>query len=135
MAAANTVGTKQLSSTLRILVIEDDLFTIDFYRRNIDKKHDLFIATSGRRGKDILERDTAFDVIFCDILMPDITGIQLYDWLSEYFPEIAMKFVFITGVSGAMSVSEFLHRIPNIWLKKPFVKKQIDEILENFLKD
>jgi CheY-like chemotaxis protein len=50
----------------------------------------------GEAGRAILEHDQAFDVILCDMMMPEMTGMALHEWLAMHHPALAAR-----GESGS----------------------------------
>ena len=82
--------------------------------------HDTTIAYSGRQALEQLERDPSFDVVLCDLMMPDLSGMALYDHLRAHRPGVEGRMVFMTGGAFTPRASEFLARVPNLRLEKPF---------------
>ncbi len=66
-----------------------------------------------------------FDAILCDLMMPGMTGMALYDKLKAEAPAQAAKMVFLTGGAFAREAAEFLDRVPNASLEKPFSPAQL----------
>ena len=62
----------------------------------------------------------SYDVILCDLMMPDVTGMDLYEQLRREQPAIAERIVFVTGGSFTRRSSEFLETIAHRSLEKPF---------------
>jgi len=74
-----------------------------------------------------------FDLVFCDLMMPDVTGMEFYKMLSESRPELVDKIVFITGGALLDDVRRFLSTVPNTCLDKPVSNQRIREIVGNRL--
>ncbi len=66
-----------------------------------------------------------FDAILCDLAMPDMTGMALYDKLQAEAPALAARMVFLTGGAFTREAAEFLDRVPNARLEKPFSPAQL----------
>ena len=66
------------------------------------------------------ERGERFDVILCDLMMPQMTGMDLHRALSEQIPEQAGRMVLLTGGAFTPGAVSFLDRVPNRRLDKPF---------------
>jgi PAS domain S-box-containing protein len=66
-----------------------------------------------------------FDAILCDLMMPDMTGMALYDKLQAEAPALAARMVFLTGGAFTREAAEFLDRVPNARLEKPFTPAQL----------
>ena len=61
-----------------------------------------------------------FDVILCDLMMPHMTGMDLHDALLEIAPDQAKVMIFVTGGAFTSRAREFLDRVPNGSIEKPF---------------
>jgi len=84
-----------------------------------------------RGGEEALEqcRSQRFDVVLCDLMMPGITGMDLHHVLSATQPRIAERMVFITGGAHNRGVRDFLKRVANPRLGKPFTRAAVlDEV-------
>ena len=81
----------------RVLVIDDEPALCTTIRHVMALDHDVVTAASAREALALLERDQAFDVVFCDVQMPEMTGIELHARVRKLDPELAERFVFLTG--------------------------------------
>lgn len=71
--------------------------------------------------------ETCYSVIICDLLMPRVNGMALYDvWLKEA-PEAARRTIFVTGDSLGQETSEFIRRTGCRCIFKPF---RLDDLAE-----
>jgi CheY-like chemotaxis protein len=80
------------------------------------------------RGADALsriERGERFDAMLCDLMMPDISGIELYERLLTVAPQLAERVVFMTGGAFTDHAHEFLLRLDRPHLSKPFTEEQL----------
>src|ERR1041384_8840369 len=68
----------------------------------------------------LLERDAAFDVIVCDIMMPHLSGIEYFGELRRRNAELASRVVFMTGGVFNAAAQQFVRTVPNPLLEKPF---------------
>jgi PAS domain S-box-containing protein len=117
----------------RILVVDDEPMIGSTIKRVFRREHDLVVAGSGAEGKEILSKDTNFDLILCDVMMPDISGMDLYEWLNQKTPALARRIVFITGGAFTPRAREFLDRIPNLQVEKPFDPKNLRSLVRDLL--
>ena len=60
-----------------------------------------------------------YDVIVCDMMMPQMPGDMFYLAVNKVKPQLADRFVFITGHKGTPKVDEFLQSIDGIVIHKP----------------
>jgi PAS domain S-box-containing protein len=103
----------------RILIIDDEPMLAAAIRRVLVSQHDVITTT---RAEDALERlrsGATFDVIFSDLMMPQVTGMELYARIHQEFPEHAPRVVFLTGGAFTQAARDFLARVPNPTLEKP----------------
>jgi signal transduction histidine kinase/CheY-like chemotaxis protein len=103
----------------RILIVDDDRPVAAAVALELED-HDVVVAGSGREAFEILRRDPAFDVVLCDVMMPELSGVDLYNWLRPIEPQMLERFVFMTGGAFTPRAEQFLRDIPNARLDKPF---------------
>jgi CheY-like chemotaxis protein len=82
--------------------------------------HEVASTSSPGEALERLRSEPLFDVVLCDLMMPGMTGMQLHDELLRVRPEIAERMVFMTGGAFTPEAREFLARVPNRCLEKPF---------------
>ncbi len=104
----------------RLLVVDDEEPIRRILSRVLGASHDVVTAASGREGKALLERDAAFDLILCDLMMPDLSGMELHAWLATHDPALARRVVFVSGGAFTPSAGEYLESVDNLKLDKPF---------------
>ncbi len=76
--------------------------------------------TSARQALTSIEGGARFDVILCDLMMPEMDGPILYDELCKVAPGQAECMLFVTGGAFTPRAREFLERVPNMRIEKPF---------------
>ena len=118
-AAAPPVAGVGPAHPVTILVIDDER-AIGVAIRRVLHDHDVTAVTSGRAALDLLEGGSTFDLVLCDLMMPGMSGMDLYAALLELHPEMAPKVVFLTGGAFTPEANAFLRRVPNPRLEKPF---------------
>lgn len=116
------------SHALRILVVDDDELIRRTLRRTL-KRHAITEASSGTEALALLETNSDFDVILCDLMMPGVTGIDVYDQVKASKPALASRFAFISGGVFGDDMEERLERLDRIVIKKPIDRHALDEIL------
>jgi CheY-like chemotaxis protein len=90
--------------------------------------HDLTPAGSGRQALGLLAQ-REFDVILCDIIMPEMSGIELYLNLEAVAPEQCDRVIFMTGAALDDEVIGFLDSLGRGWLDKPFTAGRVRELV------
>jgi PAS domain S-box-containing protein len=103
----------------RILLVDDEPKVAVSLARLLSFEHEVEIVTSGKAALARLREGSPYDLILCDLMMPEMTGMQLYQEIHRTWPLWAEQMVFITGGAFTSSAREFLARIPNVRLEKP----------------
>jgi CheY-like chemotaxis protein len=103
-----------------VLVIDDEPSIAKAIRRVLSADHDVVGVTSASAALVEIERGTPFDLILCDLMMPVMTGMELHEELSRRSPELAGGVVFLTGGAFTAQARQFLDRVPNERIEKPF---------------
>lgn len=115
----------------RILVIDDDEIVAKSIARMLCGKHDVTVLTDGRSALPVLLAG-GYDVAVCDLLMPHLNGKELYDEVLSQQPELARRFVFLSGAFTA-EASSFLERVPNPRLPKPPSMAELERCVHSIL--
>ena len=102
----------------RVLVVDDEPVIGALVRRAL-VGHDVYIINSGRDAIE-LAQELEFDALICDLVMPDVSGVQVYEQLQALRPAMVPRIIFLTA--GAFSAADraFLDHIDNQVLDKPF---------------
>ncbi len=104
----------------RLLIVDDDEMSAAAISRALSSDHQVSIAGSVDSALAFVARGDCFDVIICDLMMPVKTGVEFFDELSVHSPETAKHVIFLTGGAFTVKARQFLDRVPNPRLEKPF---------------
>jgi CheY-like chemotaxis protein len=74
-----------------------------------------------------------FDVILCDVMMPNLSGVDFYLELERIAPEELDKVVFLTAGAFVAQAREFLDNVPNLQLEKPFTPAELRHVVARLL--
>lgn len=124
-----------LSEQLRVLVVDDEPQLRRVVRRALGKQCRVVEADSGERAKEILSHDRRFDAVICDLMMPGMSGMELYEWLTATLPELARRVVFMTGGVFTPRARELLEHAPNPVLPKPFDIEDVRNAVQLVVED
>ncbi|HEY2409261.1 MAG TPA: ATP-binding protein [Polyangiaceae bacterium] len=113
----------------RILIIDDEPLLGQTLSYAFKGRHDVVSCTSGRDALARLEKDARFDLVLCDLMMPDIGGAAVYQAVLRDRPSLAARFVFITGGAFTEKAREFLEQHPGARLEKPFTINEVERLL------
>jgi two-component system NtrC family sensor kinase len=102
-----------------VLVIDDDAGIRTMMHRCLND-HDVASAGDGRQGLAILARTNYFDLILCDVVMPGMSGIQVWSEVAAVHPQLLDRFAFMTGGTQSAEDEEFLSSGEVQVFRKPF---------------
>jgi len=125
-----SVGTVRRS---RILVVDDEPMICQAIRRTLHREHEVVTLTSAREAQVRLTQGERFDLILCDVMMPEMSGMDLHQELSRDLPELAERVVFLSGGAFTASASAFLNRGDIRRLDKPFTSHELREMVRTLL--
>jgi PAS domain S-box-containing protein len=117
---AQVAAPREGAERMRILVIDDEPNICRSLELMWKGVHDVHSSTRAATALARLQAGETFDVILCDLMMPEMTGMKFYDALCESRPELAPRVVFLTGGAFTPASREFMKRVPNRCLGKPF---------------
>jgi len=103
---------------LRILIADDEPLVGAALRRAL-AGHDVTVVQGGVDAVAAIGK-RPFDLVICDVMMPDMSGPRVYETVAETHPEILARFVFITGGVIHEASRKFLGALSNQVLYKPF---------------
>lgn len=115
----------------RILVVDDQAVIGALVRRALEG-HDVYIVGSGR---DALELVGALDldVMICDLVMPDLDGMEIHAALAERHPAMLERTLFMTAGPVSPEQREFLDQVKDRVLDKPFEFAELRRAVQHIL--
>jgi two-component system cell cycle sensor histidine kinase/response regulator CckA len=113
----------------RVLVIDDDSAVGHSIALLLRDDHEVEVLTSSRHALRRLRGGERFDAILCDVMMPEMSGADLHAELAHTEPALASAIVFMSGGAFTLPAREFLDRIPNPRLEKPFDAEQLRRMI------
>jgi len=113
----------------RLLVVDDEPLVADMLFRALSDEHDVTVTTDARTALDYLLGGGEYDLIFCDLLMPKMSGMDLYEELRSKRPGLEERMVFMTGGAFTERAAQFLSVVPNPKMSKPFDLTEIERVL------
>ena len=112
----------------RILVIDDEPAVRSSLKRML-VGHEVVEADSGARACEILSRDTHFDVVLCDMMMPQLSGMDVHQWLVAHHPDLARRVVFVTGGAFTPNARAYLDQVNNARVEKPIDAQALRQLV------
>jgi PAS domain S-box-containing protein len=123
-------GTRQRA---RVLVVDDEPRIGSAIARILDPAHEVTAVYTARDAIKRLERGEQYDIILCDILMPQMSGYDLYRSLEQIAPEAVNRIIFMTGGPFSTRGAGFLDSVPNARLEKPFSPEALRTLVQRSL--
>ena len=120
-----------MKKKLKILIVDDEKAVADILGSLIEiDGHKVSVTYDAPKALEIYQKDK-FDVVLADISMPGMDGIDLTQKLLEI--DKNAKVVVITGHTGTLEVELALNAGAKKFLKKPFSKSEIDEMIKDIM--
>lgn len=118
----------------RILLIDDEPLVLRTFERMLSVKGSVVAVGGGREAADLLRRDQDWDLILCDLMMPEIGGNDLYEMVQEHWPELTERWIVITGGAFTGSAADFLRATAVPVLEKPIDQAALFGLVDNILR-
>ena len=114
-----------------VLIIDDDRLVAKALARVL-REHECAIVNDAREALELLLREP-FDVILSDLMMPDMTGMELHAALLAERPDLAARMVFISGGAFTPAARDFLERVTNPRIAKPFDAEAVRDLVRRLV--
>jgi PAS domain S-box-containing protein len=125
-AAAEAPGSQRRG---RVLVVDDEPTINSAIARTLTPEHDVATVTRASDALARLRSGERYDVIFCDLMMPHMTGMELHSELVAELPEQAARMIFLTGGAFTVAARRFLDQVPNLRIEKPFDTRMLRKLV------
>jgi DNA-binding response OmpR family regulator len=113
----------------RALVVDDELVVGQIICRVLEQMgYEVDHALDGDQALG-LARQVSYDVVICDLLMPRVNGMALYDVWQDEAPRMARRTVFVTGDNLGSETSSFIRRTGCRCIFKPFRLSELTEVV------
>ena len=124
---------KGVRQRARVLVVDDEPRIGSAIARILDPAHEVTAVYTARDAILRFERGEQYDVILCDVLMPQMSGYDLYRSLEQIAPEVVRRIIFMTGGPFSTRGAGFLDSVPNARLEKPFSPEALRTLVQRSL--
>jgi CheY-like chemotaxis protein len=115
----------------KLLVIDDEPMILGALRRALSAEYNVTCVGDGRKALERLRGGERYELILCDLMMPEMTGMDLFAELEKLAPEQATRMVFVSGGAFTPRAREFLERVPNARVEKPIDLSNLRLLLRN----
>jgi len=122
------------SRRARVMVVDDEPLVCRAVQRILSPPHEVHASGSGRDALEALRADPTYDLVLCDLMMPEMSGMDLHEAVARRAPELAARFVFFTGGAFTAGARDFLSRVGNERVEKPFEPAALRELVIRLLR-
>jgi len=113
----------QTDTLENILVVDDEEAIREVVSTMLESKgYHCTAVSNGRAAQDFVKRATP-DLVLSDMIMPEMDGIKLLEWLRQYDPEIPV--IMVTAIHDISTALEAIRRGAYDYILKPFEKDQL----------
>ena len=118
--ADQTAGPRFIGGPKKVLLLEDEGAFTDVLRTSLEMNgYKVSSVVNGVEGlKLVMAHD--FDIIVCDMMMPNLAGDMFYIAVERIKPHLCKRFIFISGYKGESKIDQFIRKINGTLLWKPF---------------
>jgi putative nucleotidyltransferase with HDIG domain len=109
--------------TAHILVVDDEEAIREVVSTMLESRgYHCTTLSNGRSAQEFVRKQTP-DLVLSDMIMPEMDGIQLLDWLRGYDPEIPV--IMVTTIHDISTALQAIRRGAYDYILKPFEKDQL----------
>lgn len=121
-------------SPKKILILDDDPTLTEVLRAFLEtENYQVAAVNSGVEGIKLVMGES-FDLILCDMVMPNMRGDMFCKAIEQTKPYLCKRFIFMTGQQSDKDVNDFIRGIKGLVLWKPFEMHQLKEAIDIILK-
>jgi PAS domain S-box-containing protein len=117
----------------RILIVDDEAVLVKLFVRALENEHEVTGVTFARDALARVSAGERYDVILCDLMMPEMTGLQLHAELERVAPEMAKRMVFLSGGVFSPATRAQLAARPNRRIDKPLAPSRLLTLVRELL--
>lgn len=112
---------------VKVLVIDDEQVTRELLKRILERhNYAVLTAGDGEEGLALIKADPEINIVFTDITMPKLSGIEFLKKVHQFNPKVEV--VIMTGHSDVQSSVEAVRHGAGGYLLKPL---QVAEIMSH----
>jgi PAS domain S-box-containing protein len=117
----------------RVMCIDDEQAVLRTVTRVLHEQHDVLAVTRAADALSHVARGERFDIIFCDLMMPEMTGVDFYHTIKTANAALAERIVFLTGGAFSDAAEAFLESCANLVVLKPFKVLELRRIVADYV--
>jgi signal transduction histidine kinase/DNA-binding NarL/FixJ family response regulator len=109
----------------RVLVVDDEPLVAKAACRALRSDHHVQWVKSARAALELIDNGAKFDVLLCDVMMPEMTGIDLFLELRRRGDALADRLIFVTGGAFTPNAQKSLEATGVVTLEKPCSREEL----------
>jgi CheY-like chemotaxis protein len=109
----------------RVLLVDDEPQVARTIERLLRRDYDTTVAECGRVALDYISRGERFDAIVSDVMMPNMTGVDLLEEIERVAPDQARRMIFLSGGAFTAQTRERLGELRVTQLEKPVTAQEL----------
>jgi CheY-like chemotaxis protein len=117
----------------RVLIVDNEPLIVRALSRLLRADYDVETAGGGYEALELIVHESPFDLVLCDLAMPEMSGIELFREALRVAPEMGPRFVFVTGAALSEQTQTLLGGLPNRVLEKPIQPEVLRGVVEQLL--
>jgi signal transduction histidine kinase len=114
-----------------VLIVDDDPMIVRAIQRVTGGDHEVEAVSRGVDALELVRGGKRFDVIVCDLMMPEMTGMELHEQLRATAPDQVSSIIFLTGGAFTSGAQAFLENVENLYIEKPFDPMNLRAIIND----
>lgn len=119
---------KRSTRRLRLLFVDDEPLVLRSLRRML-AEHDVDTAQTVSEALRRLREDPDYDLIFCDMMMPEMDGTVFYSELGRQTPALLERVIFCSGGAFTSNTKRFLEHSTRPLVEKPMTRESFERVL------
>jgi CheY-like chemotaxis protein len=108
-----------------VLIVDDEPRVAQALKRMLHGEHELTVASCGAEAIARVTAGERYDAIITDVMMPNMTGIELLDRLENLAPDQATRVIFLSGGVFTSQTQTRLESSGNPQLQKPVSAREL----------
>jgi len=128
-ALPSPVDERPMLRPLHLLVVDDEPALLRSLSRGLGRRHQVVTAHGGEAALRLLQDDPEIEAVICDLLMPGLTGMDVYEHAVRHHPHLRHRFVFLTGDAFTPAARTFAEAHRGHVMLKPFDIGQLERML------
>jgi CheY-like chemotaxis protein len=112
-----------------ILVVDDEEAIGRTLRRMLSRDHDVSVSRRADEALALIRAGRRFDLILCDLMMPEVSGAELYEELKRIDGAQTERLVFMTGGAFTPATQAFLAGVTARRIEKPFTRDTLEALV------